>query len=72
MFLIFDNRTIKTYSLSNKINNSVFKILKNKKLFKKVKVGTGGYGVIWNDDLDLSEFELWKNGIEISTIKKLT
>ena len=31
-------------------------------LFPLVKVDAGGYGISWNDDLDLSCDELWKNG----------
>ncbi|MBP5230351.1 MAG: DUF2442 domain-containing protein [Clostridia bacterium] len=31
-------------------------------LFNCVKVGAGGYGIIWNDDLDLSCEDLFKNG----------
>ena len=27
----------------------------------------GGYGIIWNDDLDLSCDELWENGIVTET-----
>ena len=27
----------------------------------------GGYGIIWNDDLDLSCDELWEHGIQIET-----
>lgn len=36
--------------------------LKENNLFSKVTVGTGGYGIIWNDDVDLSCDELWENG----------
>ena len=32
-------------------------------LFYGVSVDVGGYGVIWDDDLDLSCDELWENGI---------
>lgn len=35
---------------------------KDPKLFKKVRVDGGGYGVIWNDELDLACNELWANG----------
>lgn len=31
-------------------------------LFEQVKVDTGGYGVSWNDDLDLDAEELFTNG----------
>jgi hypothetical protein len=30
--------------------------------FKNVKVEQGGYAVSWNDDIDISEYELWCNG----------
>ncbi len=36
-------------------------------LFSKVKVDTGGYGIVWNDDLDLSCDELYANGETIKT-----
>lgn len=34
-------------------------------LFEQVKVDTGGYGVCWNDEIDLSCNELWENGKEL-------
>ena len=34
-------------------------------LFEQVKVDTGGYGVSWNDDIDLSCNELYFNGIAV-------
>ncbi len=36
-------------------------------LFNDVVVDQGGYGVIWNDDIDISCDELWENGISIET-----
>lgn len=35
-------------------------------LFEQVKVAEGGYGIIWNDDLDLSCNEIWNNGKSIN------
>lgn len=40
-----------------------FYALKDPEILNKVTVDTCGYGVIWNDDLDLSSDELWENGI---------
>jgi len=40
--------------------------LKNKAFFKVVKVDSGGYGLSWNSEMDLSEYELWKNGKEVN------
>lgn len=36
-------------------------------LFELVKVDAGGYGVSWNDDLDLSADEIFTNGRPVST-----
>ena len=36
-------------------------------LFEQVRVDTGGYGISWNDDLDLACDELYHNGSEIES-----
>ena len=41
-----------------------FKALENEVFFKQVKADAGGYGISWNDKVDLSEYELWVNAIE--------
>lgn len=33
-------------------------------MFRNVRVDSRGYGIVWNDDLDLSESELWLNGVD--------
>ena len=38
-----------------------------KGLFDQVRVDAGGYGVSWNDDLDLSCDELWEHGQSVVT-----
>ena len=46
----------------------VFADLKdNLQAFFCVSVDVGGYGIIWNDDLDLSCDELWENGVQVDT-----
>ncbi|MDR2023061.1 MAG: DUF2442 domain-containing protein [Hungatella sp.] len=37
-------------------------------LFDQVRVDAGGYGVSWNDDIDLSCNELWENGTPVEVI----
>lgn len=71
LFVIFDNGVIKVYSMKEKLKSLVFQPLHDITLFKKAHVGSGGYGVVWNDRIDLSEYELWKNGVEISSVEKL-
>ena len=35
---------------------------RHSELFASVSVDVGGYGIVWNDELDLSCDELWENG----------
>ena len=35
--------------------------------FNSVIADRGGYGIVWNDDIDISCDELWSNGIETDT-----
>ncbi|MBQ2677711.1 MAG: DUF2442 domain-containing protein [Firmicutes bacterium] len=45
-----------------------FRLLKkNPELFSDVEVDTGGYGIVWNDDIDLSCDELFENGKAVKT-----
>ena len=65
----FKDGTIKVYDIKNLIDKyEIFNDLKNKKLFKLVKVDQGGYGLSWNENIDLSSEEIWKNGIKINQI----
>ena len=46
---------------------AVFKKLKEDELFYGAYVDTGGYGVVWNDEIDIACDELWAKGEEIKT-----
>ena len=60
---IFSNGEIKKYDIKKLIKKyENFKELENRELFDKVKVDVGGYGIVWNGDIDLSSEEIWKNG----------
>ena len=59
----FTNGIIKTYDVKQLANKwEIFNDLTNEHLFKCVIVEAGGYGIKWNDDLDLACNELWYNG----------
>lgn len=45
----------------------VFVALQNSEEFYNVIVDVGGYGILWNDELDLSCDELWENGVRVNT-----
>ena len=35
-------------------------------LYEQAKIDDGGYGVIWNDDVDLSADGIYENGVDCS------
>lgn len=71
------------YKLSVQFSEGVTKIYDVKPLFERiplfaelkknyaefacVAVDVGGYGIVWNDDLDLSCDELWESGVQVDT-----
>lgn len=63
--IIFEDNTIKYYDISLLFEKfEIFKIfINNTELFKQVKVDLGGFGISWNEYIDLSCNELWENGL---------
>ena len=61
----FVNDVEKIYDCTPLLTLDMFRLLKNDAFFKAVKVDAGGYGISWNDAIDLSEYELWVNGAEV-------
>ena len=58
----------KIYDMKKLIeNNKIFADLKDINLFNSVEVDIGGYGVIWNDNIDISCDELFENSKKIDT-----
>jgi hypothetical protein len=71
------------YRLSVQFSEGITKIYDVKPLFEKIPafaqlnencvefncviVDVGGYGIVWNDELDLSCDELWENGVQVNT-----
>ena len=68
LLVTFDNGIIKNYDFKKLLLQPVFSPLLNIFLFRSVKVDSGGYGIYWNDELDLAESELWINGDEVKNI----
>lgn len=62
----FTNQEIKKYDISKLLENPLFSLLKNPQFFKNFQVEAGGYGLVWNEDIDISEHELWQNGIAVT------
>lgn len=62
----FDNAEKRHYDISPLLEKEAFSPLKNFALFKAVKIDVGGYAVVWNENIDLSEYELWTHGTPIT------
>jgi hypothetical protein len=60
----FENGLTKRYDCAPLLRLPAFALLRSPAFFRSVRVDPGGYGVSWNDDLDLSEAELWSNGVD--------
>ncbi|MDE2771895.1 MAG: DUF2442 domain-containing protein [Bacteroidota bacterium] len=58
----FDNEQKKKYDVTHLLDKDMFSPLKNPVLFRLVQVEKGGYAVYWNSEIDISEYELWRNG----------
>jgi hypothetical protein len=62
LLIEFDNAAKKVYDITPLWEKEMFSPLKNFALFRNVQVEKSGYAVFWNEDIDLSEYELWTHG----------
>jgi hypothetical protein len=62
----FDNGEQRTYDCRPLLGRPQFHLLRTPAFFRAVSVDSGGYGISWNDDLDLSEYELWTHGTPVT------
>jgi len=64
----FENEEKKQYNIKHLVNElEAFKVLMYiPGLFEQVKVDVGGYGISWNDDIDLACDELYYNGKNVT------
>ena len=65
LLVVFDNADKRLYDVEPLLEKEAFFPLRNFAFFKNVQVDSSGYAVYWNDEIDLSEFELWTNGKSI-------
>ena len=58
----FADGTVKCYNCQPLLTELSFRLLSDDAFFQTVQVDRHGYGVVWNDDVDLAESELWLHG----------
>jgi hypothetical protein len=66
LMIEFTNQEVKQYDVRHLLESPMFAPLRQPAFFKNFKVEPGGYGIVWNDDIDLSEYELWKNSVTMT------
>lgn len=62
LLVTFSTGETKVYDCKSLLEEEVFRPLKDQALFQCAHADRHGYGVIWNDEIDLSESDLWLNG----------
>lgn len=65
LLVTFVNGVQKIYDCQRILTLDRFQLLRHEAFFKAVTVDPGGYGISWNDEMDLSEYELWNNSVEV-------
>ncbi|MGB3293444.1 MAG: DUF2442 domain-containing protein [Phormidesmis sp.] len=65
LIIEFSDKSLKQYSFRHLLLISMFAPLQNPTFFKSFKIEPGGYALVWNEDIDISEYELWKNGTSL-------
>ena len=58
----FANGVFKLYDCNPLLDSEAFRLLRDEAVFRCARVDDHGYGVIWNDDIDLAESEIWIHG----------
>jgi len=60
----FTNGIKKQYDVSQLFNQfPEYRVLEHKPLFNTVHIDCGGCAIAWTSEIDISEWELWDNGI---------
>jgi hypothetical protein len=65
LLVTFVSGVQKVYDCQRLLMLDRFQLLKHEAFFKAVTVDPGGYGITWDDEMDLSEYELWNNGVAV-------
>jgi hypothetical protein len=65
LLVTFVNGVQKLYDCRLLLDLDRFQLLKYDAFFKAVTVDPGGYGISWNDAMDVSEYELWQRGVAL-------
>ena len=70
--VVFQNGIEKNYDVRNLYDDfPQFKALEERNLFEEIQVDVGGYGISWNDELDIDANTIWEEGTETGVKQKM-
>ena len=58
----FANSEKRKYDITRLLSKEMFFPLKNPGFFKNFQIDSTGCGIVWNEDIDISEYEIWSHG----------
>lgn len=64
LLIEFKNGEHREYDISQLFSEPMFESLKKPNFLKSFVVAPGGAALVWNKDVDISENELWVNGVQ--------
>jgi len=62
LLIEFENGVRKVYDCKPLLREEVFRPLEDEALFRLARADGLGYGVVWTDEIDLAESEIWIHG----------
>lgn len=67
LLVTFDNNQTKVYDCAPVLDEPAFQLLRDDAFFRNVHADPNGYGIVWNDEVDLAESEVWLHGVREQT-----
>ncbi len=61
----FSNNEYRKYNVTKLLEKEMFSPLNNPAFFKNVSIEKGGFALVWNENIDISEYEIWTNGMKV-------
>ena len=62
LLVTFDNGVKKEYDCRPLLQSEAFRPLQDDAIFRCAHADPHGYGVVWNEEIDLAESEIWLHG----------
>ena len=70
LVVTFANGVCKKYDCTHLLKSEVFRPLRQEAFFRLAHAEPHGYAVLWNEEIDLAESEIWLNGVEVDPVSQ--